>query len=150
MKLPWYMLSVCACSVTIMICVSLCLLYQLYTILITLNVFYWTASCKESTERIWVLSLALKALLKTLNGGFSEEIGELYSQKFVQCVVYLASQGTQFSRQWLLKDLEVCLMTSIVIMKQKCKWPYCLMKHKEVMKSCIWNHMHACKSWIVV
>ena len=31
----------------------------------------------------------------------------LYTPEFVQCIVYLASQGTQFNRQWLVKDLEV-------------------------------------------
>ena len=95
--------------------IFLCLLFfRLFTLLptnVTLATSYdLSGSCKESVERIWVLALALKALLKTLSGGFSEDMRELYSPEFVQCVVYLASQGTQFSRQWLLKDLEVSAM----------------------------------------
>ena len=81
-----------------------------------------------SVESRWVLSLSLKALLKSLHSsqgapgssgseGEDEEAGaggqetrpllQLYKQEFVQCVVYLASLGTGFSKQWLLKDLQV-------------------------------------------
>ena len=54
---------------------------------------------------MWVLSLSLKALLRTIRSGCGAN--SLYGTQFVQAVVYLASQGTGFSRQWLLKDLEV-------------------------------------------
>lgn len=54
-----------------------------------------------------MLSLALKALSKTLLLMTERTGTELYQTDFLQCVVYMASQGTGFSRQWLLKDLEV-------------------------------------------
>ncbi|XP_064597879.1 zinc finger ZZ-type and EF-hand domain-containing protein 1-like [Liolophura sinensis] len=60
-----------------------------------------------SVEQSWVLSLALKALSKTLLLMTERTCTELYQTDFLQCVVYMASQGTGFSRQWLLKDLEV-------------------------------------------
>ena len=60
-----------------------------------------------SVENVWVGSLALKAMLKTLQSGLDDHVPELYTADFVQSTIYLASQGTGFSKQWLLKDLEV-------------------------------------------
>ncbi|CAH1794732.1 unnamed protein product [Owenia fusiformis] len=67
---------------------------------------------KEETtnvENLWVLSLALKALLNSFGSG--DIMGcvteEVFSSQFIQNLVYLAGQGTGFSSQWLLKDLEI-------------------------------------------
>ena len=64
-----------------------------------------------------MLSLALNALVRAVRSGqlrgndasdvSSSLTSSLCSAEFVQCVVYLASLGTQFSCQWLVKDLEV-------------------------------------------
>ena len=65
-----------------------------------------------------MLVLAIKALLRRLashdpahHPADSGAGDALYSPEFVQCIVYLTSQGTQFSRQWLVKDLEVLSLT---------------------------------------
>jgi hypothetical protein len=60
-----------------------------------------------------VLGLSLKALIKS---GVSDTLkghdNPMYEMDFVQCIVHLASRGTDFEKLWLLKDLEVsCLFT---------------------------------------
>ena len=60
---------------------------------------------KMSVESVWVLALSLKALLRTLQAG--RIMPGVFRTTFVQCVVHLASQSTGFSKQWLLKDLEI-------------------------------------------
>ena len=60
-----------------------------------------------TVDQLWVLSLCLKALLKSLQSGGSEAVPEIFQAQFVKCVVTLAGLGTGFSREWLLKDLEV-------------------------------------------
>jgi hypothetical protein len=52
-------------------------------------------------------------MLKSSNNYDRQVVAEaLYGKEFVQCVVYLATQGTGFSKQWLLKDLEVRIKDS--------------------------------------
>ncbi|KAK3091739.1 hypothetical protein FSP39_022268 [Pinctada imbricata] len=63
---------------------------------------------KELTpETVWVMSLCLKVLNKTLKSSDHCISEELFDPGFIQCLVYIASKGTEFSQQWLLKDLEV-------------------------------------------
>lgn len=61
-----------------------------------------------TVETVWVLSLSLKVLNNTLKS-MSEgcPVNELFESSFIQCLVYIASKGTGFSQQWMLKDLEV-------------------------------------------
>ena len=60
---------------------------------------------KMSVESVWVLALSLKALLRTMQAG--RIMPGVFRTTFVQCVVHLASQSTGFSKQWLLRDLEI-------------------------------------------
>lgn len=61
-----------------------------------------------SVEAVWVLSLSLKVLSNNLKkSGGSYYAAELFEASFVQCLVFLSSKGTDFSQQWLIKDLEV-------------------------------------------
>ena len=60
-------------------------------------------------ESLWVLSLALKLLHNSLAGAENCSLEELYAPDLIQCLVTLASRGTGFSQQWLLKDIEVHL-----------------------------------------
>ena len=59
---------------------------------------------KMSVESVWVLALSLKALLRAMQVGTI--VPEVF-HTFVQRIVYLASQSTGFSKQWMLKDLEI-------------------------------------------
>lgn len=65
----------------------------------------------DNVENLWVLSLALKLLHNSLKMADNCMIEELYTPDFIQCLVSVASKGTGFSQQWLLKDLEVCTQT---------------------------------------
>lgn len=61
-----------------------------------------------SVEAVWVLSLSLKVLSNNLKKlGETYYATELFEASFIQCLVYLSSKGTDFSQQWLIKDLEV-------------------------------------------
>ena len=60
-----------------------------------------------SPETVWVMSLSLKVLNKCLKSTIHCISEELFDSGFIQCLVYVASKGTEFSQQWLLKDLEV-------------------------------------------
>ena len=61
-----------------------------------------------SVEAVWVLSLSLKVLSNNLKkSGENIYASELFEASFVQCLVFLSSKGTDFSQQWLIKDLEV-------------------------------------------
>ncbi|XP_071131694.1 zinc finger ZZ-type and EF-hand domain-containing protein 1-like [Mytilus edulis] len=61
-----------------------------------------------SVEAVWVLSLSLKVLSNNLKKlGQTYYATELFEASFIQCLVYLSSKGTDFSQQWLIKDLEV-------------------------------------------
>ncbi|KAL5009613.1 hypothetical protein ScPMuIL_011918 [Solemya velum] len=60
-----------------------------------------------SVECLWVLSLSLKILSNTLKSPDNSQLSHLYTSSFIQCLVHIASQGSGFSQQWLLKDLEV-------------------------------------------
>ncbi|ELT88491.1 hypothetical protein CAPTEDRAFT_156305 [Capitella teleta] len=82
-------------------------------------------------ETCWVLALSFKALLKSLRSSASilkssndedrEAVTEaLYVKEFVQWVVYLATQGTGFSKQWLLKDLEVLSLMLYARERENC------------------------------
>ena len=62
---------------------------------------------KVCVENLWVLSLALKTLLRSLQAEPSHDMPELVGPDFLQSVVHLAGMGTRFSREWLLRDLEV-------------------------------------------
>ncbi|XP_074657535.1 zinc finger ZZ-type and EF-hand domain-containing protein 1-like [Tubulanus polymorphus] len=55
-------------------------------------------------EAMWVLALALKALLQSM---VYSDTKSLCKMQLIQSVVYLASFGTGFSNQIMLKDLEV-------------------------------------------
>ncbi|XP_061181596.1 zinc finger ZZ-type and EF-hand domain-containing protein 1-like [Saccostrea echinata] len=81
-----------------------------------ISVFYRTTktiieSIKEdfevTVETAWVLSLCLKVLSNSLKNSNQAVLPELYQSSFIQCLVFIASKGTEFSQQWLLKDLEV-------------------------------------------
>jgi hypothetical protein len=61
-----------------------------------------------SVEAVWVLSLSLKVLSNNLKKSVENiYASELFEASFVQCLVFLSSKGTDFSQQWLIKDLEV-------------------------------------------
>jgi len=55
-----------------------------------------------------VLSLSLKILNNSIKSMENYLVEDLFDPAFIQCLVYIASKGTEFSQQWLLKDLEVC------------------------------------------
>ncbi|CAH1233496.1 ZZEF1 [Branchiostoma lanceolatum] len=67
---------------------------------------------RNRVERVWVLALTLKAVLLCIkndkNGTCTQDLVE---QGLCPALVQLASKGTGFSRQWLLKDLEVLGVT---------------------------------------
>lgn len=58
-------------------------------------------------ETVWVLSLCLKVLNNNVKSMENCMVQNLFEPRFIQCLVYLASKGTEFSQQWLRKDLEV-------------------------------------------
>ena len=68
---------------------------------------YLPGEVADGVENMWVLSLGLKLLHNSLRSADNCAIEELYAPDFIQCLVSVASKGTGFSQQWLLKDLEV-------------------------------------------
>ncbi|XP_078346247.1 zinc finger ZZ-type and EF-hand domain-containing protein 1-like isoform X2 [Oculina patagonica] len=59
-------------------------------------------------ERMWVLYLALKGLLGNIKANSSlSSNSEMVSSGIVSLLVNIACQGTAFSNQWILRDLEV-------------------------------------------
>eukprot|EP00111_Clytia_hemisphaerica_P007029 TCONS_00020380-protein len=61
-----------------------------------------------SVERMWVLGLISKALLNILKNGLdSENMLKIVRSGIIPYIVNLSCQGTGFSNQWLLRDLEV-------------------------------------------
>ncbi|XP_011420402.3 zinc finger ZZ-type and EF-hand domain-containing protein 1 isoform X2 [Magallana gigas] len=81
-----------------------------------ISVFYRTTKtiiesikgdAEVTVETAWVLSLCLKVLSNSLKNSNQPVLPELYQSSFIQCLVFIASKGTEFSQQWLLKDLEV-------------------------------------------
>ncbi|XP_071105472.1 zinc finger ZZ-type and EF-hand domain-containing protein 1-like isoform X1 [Haliotis cracherodii] len=62
---------------------------------------------ENSVENMWVLSLALKVLNNSLKAGEKCLTHNFFKPEFIQSLVFVASKGTGFSQQWLLKDLEV-------------------------------------------
>lgn len=68
------------------------------------------SDAEVTVETAWVLSLCLKVLSNSLKNSNQPVLPELYQSSFIQCLVFIASKGTEFSQQWLLKDLEVSLI----------------------------------------
>ncbi|XP_064626439.1 zinc finger ZZ-type and EF-hand domain-containing protein 1-like isoform X2 [Lineus longissimus] len=63
---------------------------------------------KVGVESLWVLGLSLKALIKSgVPDKMTAQDNPMYAMDFVQCIVHLASRGTDFEKLWLLKDMEV-------------------------------------------
>ncbi|XP_077980047.1 zinc finger ZZ-type and EF-hand domain-containing protein 1-like [Glandiceps talaboti] len=61
-----------------------------------------------SVENMWVLALTLKAILANLQStDVLRSVTQLLDSGLVPSLVHMASKGTGFSRQWLLKDLEI-------------------------------------------
>jgi hypothetical protein len=58
-------------------------------------------------ESLWVLALVLKVLHGLLKVDKLAVSSDVFRAEFIQCLVFIASKGTGFSQQWLLKDLEV-------------------------------------------
>ncbi|XP_022784131.1 zinc finger ZZ-type and EF-hand domain-containing protein 1-like [Stylophora pistillata] len=59
-------------------------------------------------ERMWVLFLGLKGLLGNIKANSSLSLNsEMVSSGIVPLLVNIACQGTTFSSQWILRDLEV-------------------------------------------
>jgi hypothetical protein len=56
---------------------------------------------------MWVLALALKALLKSIDAFHLQTLPGLLQSDFVRCIVLLATHGTSFNRKWIVEDLEV-------------------------------------------
>ena len=70
---------------------------------------------------MWVLGLACKAMLNILKAGLKkDELLKIIQSGVVSFLVNLASQGTGFSKQWLLRDLEVCLFLLIRLIIRGC------------------------------
>ncbi|XP_065066167.1 zinc finger ZZ-type and EF-hand domain-containing protein 1-like isoform X1 [Rhopilema esculentum] len=62
----------------------------------------------SSVEQKWVRALVLKALLGNLKAGISSsDMLKIMNSSIISLVVNLACQGTRFSKQWLLRDLEI-------------------------------------------
>ncbi|XP_035685693.1 zinc finger ZZ-type and EF-hand domain-containing protein 1-like [Branchiostoma floridae] len=67
---------------------------------------------RNRVERVWVLALTLKAVLLCIkNDKTGRCTRDLVEAGLCPALVQLASKGTGFSRQWLLKDLEVLGVT---------------------------------------
>ncbi|KAK7482310.1 hypothetical protein BaRGS_00026438, partial [Batillaria attramentaria] len=64
------------------------------------------AGDEVSVEGMWVLALVLKVLNNLLKSNKVFTSGDVFRAEFIQCLVFIASKGTGFSQQWLLKDLE--------------------------------------------
>ena len=60
-----------------------------------------------SVESLWVLALVLKVFDNLLKSNSIFSSADIFRAEFIQCLVFIASKGTGFSQQWLLKDLEV-------------------------------------------
>ncbi|XP_076459760.1 zinc finger ZZ-type and EF-hand domain-containing protein 1-like isoform X2 [Babylonia areolata] len=60
-----------------------------------------------SVEGLWVLAMVLKVLHNLLRSNNLCSSPDVFRAEFIQCLVFIASKGTGFSQQWLLKDLEV-------------------------------------------
>ncbi|KAK7112606.1 zinc finger ZZ-type and EF-hand domain-containing protein 1-like isoform X2 [Littorina saxatilis] len=60
-----------------------------------------------SVESLWVLALALKVFHNLLKSDSIFNSPDIFRADFIQSLVFIASKGTGFSQQWLLKDLEV-------------------------------------------
>ena len=60
-----------------------------------------------SVESLWVLALVLKVFDNLLKSNSIFSSADIFRAEFIQCLVFVASKGTGFSQQWLLKDLEV-------------------------------------------
>ncbi|XP_070581023.1 zinc finger ZZ-type and EF-hand domain-containing protein 1-like [Ptychodera flava] len=62
-----------------------------------------------NVENLWVLALTLKAILANLQSAHDgvRSVSQLLDSGLVPLLVHTASKGTGFSRQWLLKDLEI-------------------------------------------
>jgi len=70
---------------------------------ITLNL-----GLKSSVECIWLLSSACKSMLSLVKMGISKDnILVMVNNGVFPLIVHLACQGTGFSKNWLLSDLEV-------------------------------------------
>ncbi|KAL8625230.1 hypothetical protein ACOMHN_029988 [Nucella lapillus] len=65
------------------------------------------ANEEVSVEGLWVLAMVLKVLHNLLKSNNLFNSPDVFRAEFIQCLVFLASKGTGFSQQWLLKDLEV-------------------------------------------
>ncbi|XP_074046652.1 zinc finger ZZ-type and EF-hand domain-containing protein 1 isoform X2 [Macrotis lagotis] len=65
--------------------------------------------CPEAVEAMWVLSLALKGLYRTLkqSHGFEEIQAAFLESGLLKLLVKKCSRGTGFSKTWLLRDLEI-------------------------------------------
>lgn len=61
-----------------------------------------------TVERMWVLALALKAFHGYLKSLVTKEgMLQIIRHGVIRLVIRLACGGTGFSKQWLLRDLEV-------------------------------------------
>ena len=61
-----------------------------------------------SVERMWVLYLVLKAMLSNLKGSKAKDLrNDIMDSSLVPSLVALACKGTELSRMWLLRDLEI-------------------------------------------
>lgn len=63
---------------------------------------------QTSVEYVWLTSLILKSLLNMIRNGVSKDsmVAALAYGVFPQ-IISIACQGTGFSKDWLLRDLEV-------------------------------------------
>lgn len=68
-----------------------------------------------SVESLWVLALALKVFHNLLKSDSIFNSPDIFRADFIQSLVFIASKGTGFSQQWLLKDLEVsvCCLSGV-------------------------------------
>ena len=57
---------------------------------------------------MWMLAIALKSLVQAVQTHSADSLGSLFESVFVRSVSYLAMRGTEFSRHWIITDLEVC------------------------------------------
>ena len=79
-----------------------------------------------SVESLWVLALVLKVFDNLLKSNNIYSSPDIFRAEFIQSLVFIASKGTGFSQQWLLKDLEVtwidCRLPSTVF---RVTWSNC-------------------------
>ncbi|XP_048575305.1 zinc finger ZZ-type and EF-hand domain-containing protein 1 isoform X2 [Nematostella vectensis] len=74
-----------------------------------------------SVERLWIVYLALKGLLRSLKSSDASFRRDIISRGVVPLLVNLACQGTSFSSQWLLRDLEVLSLKLYKLEKMQAK-----------------------------